>query len=367
MCQYYASVTLTSPVLDVGAVAVALASPPDQPGYKNFSFRHVTSRGVETAMMRCKSSRCGSDNVSARVLRLASPALYGHLAELFNLSFDTSVFPSEWKHASIVALSKVPSPATPSDTRPISLLPEMSKILKCLAHAQLTDFLEQRNLLDARQHGFRAGHSTQTALLELTGAVRNAIEKKKVTLLVSFDLSKAFDTIDHGLLTAKLRQIGCSDLALRWFASYLCDRRMSVQRADGTLTQSCATTSGVPQGSVLGPLLFTIFVNDLRTVLHHCDHIVYADDTQIYAHDYPDRILELIAEVNSDAELVAAWASRCGLRLNLSKTTVQLLGSLAFLTKFKASWLPKIAVQGTHIEYSPIVKTLSIKLTPTLN
>ncbi|CAB0034122.1 unnamed protein product [Trichogramma brassicae] len=84
------------------------------------------------------------------MLRLASPALYSHLAELFNLSFDAGVFPSEWKHASIVALSKVPSPATPSDTRPISLLPEMSKVLERLAHAQLTDFLEQRNLLDAR-------------------------------------------------------------------------------------------------------------------------------------------------------------------------------------------------------------------------
>ncbi|CAB0042904.1 unnamed protein product [Trichogramma brassicae] len=236
-----------------------------------------------------------------------------------------------------------------------------------LAHARLSDFLEQRNLLDARQHGFRTGHSTQTALLELTEAVRNAVEKSKVTLLVSFDLSKAFDTIYHGLLVAKLRQIGCGDLALQWFTSYLCDRRISVRRADGTSTQSCTATSGVPQGSVLGPLLFAIFVNDLRTVLHHCDHIVYANDTQIYAHDFPDRILELIAAVNSDAESIAAWASRCGLRLNPSKTTVKLLGSLAFFTKLKASWLPRILVQGTHIEYSPIVKSLGVKLTPTLN
>ncbi|CAB0037088.1 unnamed protein product [Trichogramma brassicae] len=367
LCQYYASVSSASPALDVGALAAASASLSDQPDPASFSFRHVTSQDVEAAMTRSRSSSCGSDGVSARVLRLASSALYNHLAELFNLSFDAGVFPSEWKHASIVALSKVPSPTTPSDTRPISLLPEMSKVLERLAHAQLSDFLEQRNLLDARQHGFRTGHSTQTALLELTEAVRNAVEKSKVTLLVSFDLSKAFDTIDHGLLVAKLRQIGCGNFALQWFTSYLCDRRISVLRADGTSTQSCATTSGVPQESVLGPLLFAIFVNDLRTVLHHCDHIVYADDTQIYAHDFPDRILELIAAVNSDAESIAAWASHCGLQLNPSKTTVQLLGSLAFLTKLKASWLPKIMVQGTLIEYSPIVKSLGVKLTPTLN
>ncbi|CAB0037998.1 unnamed protein product [Trichogramma brassicae] len=245
LCQYYASVSSASPALDVGAVAAALAPLLDQPDPASFSFRHVTSRDVEAAMTRRRSSSCGSDGVSARVLRLASPALYNHL-----------VFPSEWKYASIVALFKVPSPATPSDTRPISLLPEMSKVLERLAHAQLSDFLEQRNLLDARQHGFRTGHSTQTALLELTEAVRNAVEKSKVTHLVSFDLSKAFDTIYHGLLVVKLRRIGCGDLALRRFTSYLCDKRMSVQRADGTLTQSCAATSEVPQGSVLGPLLF---------------------------------------------------------------------------------------------------------------
>ncbi|CAB0034121.1 unnamed protein product [Trichogramma brassicae] len=150
LCQYYASVSSASPALDVGALVAALASLPNQPDPESFSFRHVTSWDVEVAMTRCRSSSCGSDGVSARMLRLASPALYSHLAELFNLSFDAGVFPSEWKHASIVALSKVPSPATPSDTRPISLLPEMSKVLERLAHAQLTDFLEQRNLLDAR-------------------------------------------------------------------------------------------------------------------------------------------------------------------------------------------------------------------------
>ncbi|CAB0037298.1 unnamed protein product [Trichogramma brassicae] len=215
LCQYYASVSSASPALDVGALAAASASLSDQPDPASFSFRHVTSQDVKAAMTRSRSSSCGSDGVSARVLRLASSALYNHLAELFNLSFDAGVFPSEWQHASIVALSKVPSPTTPSDTRPISLLPEMSKVLERLAHAQLSDFLEQRNLLDARQHGFRTGHSTQTVLLELTEAVRNAVEKSKVTLLVSFDLSKAFDTIDHGLLVAKLRQIGCGDLALQ--------------------------------------------------------------------------------------------------------------------------------------------------------
>ncbi|CAB0037066.1 unnamed protein product [Trichogramma brassicae] len=284
LCRYYASVSSASPAINADAVTASLASASDQLGAATFGFQHVTPLDVELALKKCRSSSCGSDGISASVLRLASPALYGHLAEVFNLSFDLGVFPTVWKSASVVALAKVPSPASPSDTRPISLLPEMSKVLERLAHAQLIDYLNRQNLLDTSQHGFKAAHSTQTALLELTDAVRSAIEKKKVTLLVSFDFSKAFDTIDHSLLIEKLRSVGCNTLSLRWFISYLSDRRIAVRHENGSLTASCSTTSGIPQGSVLGPLLFAVFVNDLHTVLQHSNHIVYADDTQISLH-----------------------------------------------------------------------------------
>ncbi|CAB0032720.1 unnamed protein product [Trichogramma brassicae] len=143
LCRYYASVSSASPAINADAVTASLASASDQLGAATFGFRHVTPLDVELALKKCRSSSCGSDGISASVLRLASPALYNHLAEVFNLSFDLGVFPTVWKSASVVALAKVPSPASPSDTRPISLLPEMSKsVRKTLATALVLPHLD---------------------------------------------------------------------------------------------------------------------------------------------------------------------------------------------------------------------------------
>uniref|UniRef100_A0ABD2W5R6 Reverse transcriptase domain-containing protein n=1 Tax=Trichogramma kaykai TaxID=54128 RepID=A0ABD2W5R6_9HYME len=161
-------------------------------------------------------------------MRLATQTISDIFSKLTNVSFETGVFPSAWKLSSIVPLSKKPSPSTPSDTRPISLLPELSKVLERLAHTQLTEHLSKHDLLDTHQHGFKPAHSTQTALLDLTESVRSAIDDHKVTLLVSFDFSKAFDTIDHSILLSKLHGLGCSHLSLKWFASYLSNRQIAV-------------------------------------------------------------------------------------------------------------------------------------------
>ncbi|CAB0040009.1 unnamed protein product [Trichogramma brassicae] len=182
------------------------------------------------------------------------------------------------KFKTLITVKICSTPSSPSDTRPISLLAELSKIVERLAHAHLS----RHSLLDPQQHGFRPGHSTQTALLDLTESVRMAVEKRKITALVSFDFSKAFDTIDHGLLISKLRRLGCDALAVEWFSSYLSSRSLSVKSEDGALSEQLFTTSGIPQGSSLGPLLFAIFINDLHIALRHSKHIIYADDTAIF-------------------------------------------------------------------------------------
>ncbi|CAB0044406.1 unnamed protein product [Trichogramma brassicae] len=193
-----------------------------------------------------------------------------------------------------------------------------------------------------------------------------AVEKRKITALVSFDFSKAFDTIDHGLLISKLRRLGCDALAVEWFSSYLSSRSLSVKSEDGALSEQLFTTSGIPQGSSLGPLLFAIFINDLHIALRHSKHIIYADDTAIFHHHFPSRIHELIADLNADANAVAAWAAENKLHLNPTKATFMILGSLAYVSSIDKAALPKITLNGTSIAYSSSIKCLGVTISPTL-
>ncbi|KAL7304756.1 hypothetical protein TKK_0002988 [Trichogramma kaykai] len=193
-----------------------------------------------------------------------------------------------------------------------------------------------------------------------------AVDKRKITALVFFDFSKVFDSIDHGLLISKLRHLGCDALAVEWFSSYLSNRGMSVKSEDGALSEPLFTTSGVSQGRSLGPLLFAVFINDLHTALRHSKHIIYADDTAIFQHHFPSRIHELIADLNSDADAVAAWAAENKLHLNPTKTTVMILGSLANVSSIDKAALPKITQNGTGIAYSSSIKCLGVTISPKL-
>ncbi|CAB0031183.1 unnamed protein product [Trichogramma brassicae] len=231
------------------------------------------------------------------------------------------------------------SVASPSDTRPISLLSELSKIVERIIHTQLSEYLSQSGLLDPGQHGFRPGHSTTTALLEITERARRAIDRREVSVLVSFDFSKAFDTIDHTILIRKLICSGCSDCVIEWFVSYLSSRSVCVRLEDGTHTEPRAVTSSVPQGSVLAPLLFSIFIADLPTCLLNSRHIIYADDTQIISHGLPANIGDLLRDVTRDANAVCEWATQQnGLTCNAAKTKVMLIGSLSFVTSLRPSF-----------------------------
>ena len=203
----------------------------------------------------------GPDGISQHVIRLALPFLAPFICRIFNQSLQEAHFLSLWKKSIVIALNKVSPSSCLSDFRLISLLCFLSKALGWLVQQQILAYLEARLFLDPFQTGFRTGHITQTCLLKLTNDIRLGMDKKLVTLLLLFDFSKAFDSVYHVRLLKKLLDYGFSKLVIRWIASHLTSREQAVSDNNGNCSSYLKLNTGVPQGSVLGPLLFALYVN----------------------------------------------------------------------------------------------------------
>ena len=208
--------------------------------------------------------------------------------------------------------------------RPISLLPIFSKIIEKVIYQRLFNFLNTNNALFSSQYGFRKNHSTINAVTELVSHVINAMNRKENTISVFLDLSKAFDTVNHNILLRKLEFYGIRGLALQWFKNYLTGRKQYVLY-NNTQSSKQYITCGVPQGSVLGPLLFLIYINDTPNCLKHSKSIVFADDTTIFASC--NNMNTLYNNMNDDLANLINWFKANMLSLNIAKTNYLLFPS----------------------------------------
>ena len=268
------------------------------------------------SVMQSKNS-CGLDEIPMSILKRSPDNILFILCHIFNLSLAQGKFICDFKKAKVIPVHKKGSKLDVNNYRPISLLPVMSKILERIVYKRLHSFLNQAKFFHQHQFGFRKKHSTSNALTVMIEHVTKAFEEKKYTLGVFLDLSKAFDTIDHDILLYKLQHYGVRGLPYEWFKSYLSNRSLRTE-INGKLSSPTVINLGVPQGSILGPLLFLIYVNDLPKCLNTGQVIMFADDTNLFFNN--KSYSELFRMANEELLEVSHWLAANRLTLNTSKT-----------------------------------------------
>ena len=302
----------------------------------------------------------GVDNISTLMIKMAVPTIVPSLTHICNRSLSERIFPTKWKRSKIIPIHKSGNKKSANNYRPISILPSVSKILERLVQVQLTNYLKSNDILSEAQSGFRKNHSTISALIKVTDDWLTAIDQGLLTGAVFIDLRKAFDTVDPSILLKKLSNVGVSDNCLSWFQSYLTGRRICTVINSSTSEES-SIDYGVPQGSILGPLLFVIYIDDLVEHLEQCSVHLYADDTVIYFSNKDVHVIESV--LNSELQNIFNWLGSSKLSLNCKKTVCMLFGSQGMIKKCNQL---RITVNGTQIQQVESTKYLGMILDPNL-
>ena len=281
-------------------------------------FKPITCKEIIDFVSNLKNdTSAGYDGIEIQIIKRSIHLICKPLCAIFNQCIELGIFPEKLKIARVVPVFKSGSPDVMTNYRPISVLPVFSKILEKCISTRLVDFLTKCNIIKKNQYGFRAGHSTSSALIDFIHKVISAIENGEVLLGLFLDLSKAFDTLDHNILLAKLHKYGIRGALLNLFKSYLNNRKQFVC-IDDNVSEYKSIRCGVPQGSILGPILFILYINDLPNVSDILKCILFADDTSIFfSHDNVDSLQEIF---NQELQSVTKWLKVNKLLINVSKT-----------------------------------------------
>lgn len=281
------------------------------------------------------------------------------MTDLINLSFTSGVFPDSLKLAKVTPVFKSEDKKSVSNYRPVSVLTAFSKIFERAMYNRIWTFINKNKIISDNQYGFRSKHSTYMAILNLIDKITAQIENKNFNIGIFLDLSKAFDTLNHKILLNKLHHYGLRGMVHNWLSSYLTNRQQYVQI--GKIKSRVTNIQcGVPQGSILGPLLFILYINDLTNIIDDANIILFADDTNIFLSSKD--LVTLTEKTNSVLSKISNWFQLNKLSLNIKKTNYML-----FRTKNKIlKEIPDIKINDHKIDQVNKTKFLGVIINETL-
>ena len=324
-----------------------------------FSFQNVNEKIILQVInnLKPKTSQ-GMDNMSNKLLKQIKDEIVKPLTIIINQTLNTGIFPDKLKIAKVLPIHKKGDINLIDNYRPISLLPSLSKVFERIMHQQLVKHFDDNKLFYKNQYGFRTYHSTEMAVLELVDRITCALDNKHLSLGIFLDLSKAFDTLDHYILLDKLKHYGIRGTALKLFETYLLNRSQIVNFKN-VISEKLAIKTGVPQGSILGPLLFIIYLNDIAQACSFFHPITYADDTALFtALEFSlSNNQNSITDLNTELEKINVWFKVNKLSLNRDKTKAML-----FHTVQKNPANVQVSIDGKSIEFVKEFKYLGITL-----
>ena len=358
--RYFASIgTATAHQVDSAGPDLAVRLPRVSTG--RFEVQPVTPEQLRRIVGRMgNSTSCGADGLCVRFIKQCIDVICPVLTHINNSSLTGHVVPKSWKLALVHPIQKTPKSTDLSNFRPISILPTIGKITERVVYEQLFTYFTSHHLFSSSQHGFRSNHSTDTALLTVTEKVLEAKDRREITLLCLLDLSKCFDVVPHVGLLNKLELY---DVDPRWFVSYLAGHRQQVVTRDQcgsrTLSEPLPNPIGTYQGSALGPLLYSIYANDMPLYADDGDACIvqYADDTQVLVSGRPGDIVALTGSMERNLSHLSKWFGKNGMKINAQKTQI-----IAFGTRQSLRQLPTVRVEfmGATVSGSPVVRNLGV-------
>ena len=303
----------------------------------------------------------GPDQIPVKMLKPVADILASPLTNIINTGIEKHDFPTAWKTARICAIPKGNQVTSEQDLRPISILPALSKVYERLIFRQITTFNEEEKLMESNISAYRKGQSTMHVLQEIRDDIIKAMQRGEVTMMILADFSKAFNTIKFQNLIKKMNHLGFSKNFLKWTLNYVSKRKHFVQ-IDDRVSERIEVRFGVPQGSILGPVLFNIYVADLQSEMKMKGY-QYADDTTLYCHAKPKNLEFLSRTTNQSIEQLGMWASNNNLALNREKTKLMVLSTQEMSRRHGLEDIElDIHIKGKKMERTETCKLLGVTI-----